>query len=200
MNEKEIQEQLNDGFDIKGGTKINPNGVVDVKGDVENATLFIEGHLTVQFGTVTGSFVMSVANLSSLKGSPQVVGGNFDCSNNTLSNLEGAPITVGGSFNCAKNNLHSLQGLPTSIGKNASNAPIVTIGWSQDLGLLKLLTNDISYGSSKSPIELINAPDDVVNIINKYAVMITGGTGRKAAAISCSIDLIRAGYRANAKL
>ena len=42
-------------------------------------------------------------NLTSLEGSPKIVGGDFDCSDNYLTSLEGAPTAVGEYFNIENN-------------------------------------------------------------------------------------------------
>ena len=71
---------------------------------------------------VTGFFDCSNNSLTSLEGSPIIVGGFFYCYNNNLTSLEGAPATFNGWFNCSFNSLTSLEGAPKVVnGKFAIN-------------------------------------------------------------------------------
>lgn len=200
MTEEEIRALLKDSFEIKGDIKVSPAGLVDVKGDCESITMFMTGKLPVQFGTVTGSFTVFAASLNNLDGCPRMVGGDFDCRYNELTDFTGAPSVVSGGFHAkSKDKLASLKGLPSKIATNNTKTA-VSLSWHNDLGLMKLLTTDIGYKKASTPLELTGAPNDVTNIIDKYINLIIKGAGRNHAAISCSIELIRAGYKANAKL
>ena len=69
---------------------------------------------------ITGNFVCSNNQLTTLEGAPQKVGMSFYCNNNQLTSLEGAPQEIGffttnsrgGTFNCSNNKLTSLKGAP----------------------------------------------------------------------------------------
>ena len=69
---------------------------------------------------VTGNFVCSYNQLTTLEGAPRKVGMGFYCNNNQLTSLEGAPQEIGffttnsrgGTFNCSNNKLTSLKGAP----------------------------------------------------------------------------------------
>lgn len=119
-------------------------------------------------------------NLTSLQGAPKFVKGDFICSHNKLTNLEGAPQTVGSDFMCNMNpSLVSLQGAPDHV-----NGEFVLTYYDQ-LPLLRL----INYRHL-----LINqAPAQVTEIMRNYQ-----GQGKKAA-LACAAELIRAGYKDNAK-
>ena len=52
---------------------------------------------------VSGSFFCDGNKLTSLEGSPKMVGGNFFCDGNNLTSLKYAPQTVGGDFICTNN-------------------------------------------------------------------------------------------------
>ena len=52
---------------------------------------------------VNGSFDCDNNQLTSLEGSPKVVGGDFWCVNNQLTSLNGSPKEVGGDFCCYDN-------------------------------------------------------------------------------------------------
>ena len=103
-------------YNIKNYT-INPDGTVDVNGDVE---LYGKGltKLPLKFGKVTGNFYCNNNQLITLEGSPREVGGYFNCSYNynQLTTLEGSPKEVGGGFYCNNNQLITLEGGPRSVG------------------------------------------------------------------------------------
>ncbi len=102
-------------IDVRGRAILNSRGLYDIIGDVvfwyTNYT-----KIPVKFGRVSGYFVCSRNNLTSLKNAPTSVGGYFDCSKNNLTSLQFAPTSVGGYFDCSKNNLTSLKNAPTSVG------------------------------------------------------------------------------------
>ena len=64
---------------------------------------------------VGGCFACDYNQLTSLQGAPQQVGGFFDCSHNTLTTLAGAPRSVGARFDCSHNHLIDLHGLEWSL-------------------------------------------------------------------------------------
>jgi hypothetical protein len=110
------------------------------------------------------------------------VGGNFYCINNSLSTLVGAPRWVGGNFYCIINLLETLTNAPKSVGGEFG------CDYTSDLGLLRIIL------SNCSDIMLYRAPETVTNIIQKYL-----GKGQ-SGALQCAAELIRAGYKKNAKL
>ena len=83
---------------------INPDGSIDVNGDVDlyNCNLT---ELPLTFNKVTGYFICSNNQLTSLKGCPRWVGGDFNCHNNQLTSLEFSPDYVGTWFSCDSNQL-----------------------------------------------------------------------------------------------
>jgi hypothetical protein len=94
---------------------INPDGSIDVNGSVY---LYGKGltELPLTFNRVTGYFICSNNQLTSLKGSPRWVGGYFSCNNNKLTSLEFSPDYVGGDFYCTGNKLTSLEFSPDYVG------------------------------------------------------------------------------------
>ena len=94
--------------------KINPDGTVDVNGDVDISQKQLT-EIPIQFGKISGNFYCYNNNLTTLKGAPIYVGGDFTCSYNKLTSLKGAPEYVGGHFYCYNNNLTSLDGAPKYI-------------------------------------------------------------------------------------
>ena len=102
-------------YDITNYT-INPDGSIDVNGDVH--INFDITEFPLRFNKVSGSFDCGYNNLTTLKGCPKWVGGYFSCVYNKLRDLEYSPDYVGGYFNCSKNELTSLNGSTKKI-KNA---------------------------------------------------------------------------------
>ena len=193
-----IQRDLDKYFKRLGPIKIDPStGVVDVIGDVDLKRKTT--HLPVKFGTVSGGFYCSRNKLVSLEGSPRQVAGGFYCFENRLESLEGAPDRVEGRFNCSHNQLTSLVGAPTYVGgtlycvdnplTNLIGVPEHVGGfwctYSKSLPVLRL----IAYPYMK----LLGAPSEIEEIINKYS-----GQG-KPGALKAAVELIRAGYKENAR-
>ena len=79
---------------------INDDGSIDVNGDVELSFKDLT-ELPLRFNKVTGWFDCSYNRLTSLKGSPRLIGGYFLCTNS----LEFCPDYVGGYFYCTGNKL-----------------------------------------------------------------------------------------------
>lgn len=204
MNEKELKQLVDANFQINGTMKINSNGSVDVDGDVECKDNFESGEMPVTFGVVTGTFNVAYGGLSSFKGCPHTVGGDFISQLNHNNTLDGVPAKVGGYFHISFNSVPivSINSLPQSIGHARSfGEPVVTVPWNENLGILRLITNDISYKSSNSrpPLELEHSPKEVFDILVKYLGKPTP-EARRAAAVQCSMELIKAGYKNSARL
>ena len=173
-----IKRDLDKYFTIDGSIKIDPStGVVDVDGDV---TLMKSiSLLPVKFGTVSGKFVCRYRELTSLEGSPHYVGGEFNCYTNQLTSLEGSPRYVGGYFYCSGNPLTSFQGAPDHVGGE------FVCAYNESLPLLRLVVYQRAY--------MLKVPPKVEEIIRKYE-----GEG-KPGALKAAAELIRAGYKENAR-
>lgn len=135
---EEIEEILGD-IGVSNYT-INPDGKVDVNGDVNIHVL--EGKkLPIKFGKVTGDFWMTEAyeltslegcpdevggsftiedcgEIKSIKGCPKTVGLNFEVTNCLIKSLEGCPEVVPGYFDCSETLLTSLKGGPKYVGED----------------------------------------------------------------------------------
>ena len=107
QSEEEVSKICKE-FGIKNWS-INSDGLVDVNGNVDLDDKGLT-KIPLKFGYVSGYFLCSDNQLTSLEGSPERVGGNFDCDNNQLTSLEGCPRSVGRNFNCFSNQLTSLEG------------------------------------------------------------------------------------------
>jgi len=110
-----ILSQLNRYFTVNGTAHVNPQGLVDVYGDV-HVDDQPNGKLSVAFGHVTGSFLAFQTNLRTLMGSPQKVDETFDCGRTRITSLEGGPQEVGENYHAHLNKLTHLTGAPQSVG------------------------------------------------------------------------------------
>jgi hypothetical protein len=131
-------------------------------------------------GHVGGGFFCQYNLLTSLVGSPQKVTGGFSCNHNQLQYLKGGPAQVEGDYECEDNPLVSLEGAPVQL-KNGTF--VVTYG--RDLPLLRVL----QYESR----EINKAPKKLMPILDEQV-----GHG-KAVALRAAGELIRAGYKENAR-
>lgn len=108
-------KELCEEYELQNYT-INPDGTVDINGDVDIRDQDINEYIPIKFGTVTGNFDCSHNQLKSLKNCPVEVKGSFYCSWNAMTDLQGSPKRVGNHFCCDQNEyLESLYGCPTDI-------------------------------------------------------------------------------------
>ena len=111
----------------EGKWKVNPEGLVDVEGDV-----FLRHQkfqkLPVLVGRVKGRFALDgCKQLLTLEGSPQKVGGWFDCDGCiSLQSLTGAPQSVGRWFTC-----EGCTGLPEWVHELVNDFDEEKITWKE---------------------------------------------------------------------
>lgn len=220
VNADKIREALRIHYNTAGTVTIYPEtGVVDVEGNVHLRSR--TGSLQVTFGKVLGDFICANTHLKSLAGAPHTVGGDFRCENNMLTNLIHGPQRVGGRYNCAYQSLMSLQGAPheingeflcmrnqltslehmpqkgvthldcqynpiTSLQGLSVDLDSVSCTYRADLPLLRLLNVSSVFLGYDTPLI-------VEQIMHKYE-----GQG-KPGAIKAAVELINAGYKANAR-
>ena len=189
VNVTDIETRLKKRFRLTGTYKMDPvTGVVDVTGDV-NLIRQVK-QLGVTFGHVTGDFMCSQKMLETLAGAPKHVGKEFDCAYNQLTSLTYGPQYVGKEYHCDGNNqLISLEGLPETF------KGVFFVSWNPKLPLLRSLVakeidlrGDLSFTNAKYG-EMFQVRD----ILNKYA-----GEG-KVGALKAAAELIRAGFKDNAR-
>lgn len=167
---------------INGLHTINPHtGIVDVVGNVI-VQFSVQQKLPMQFGKVTGNFNCAHLGITTLEGSPHWVGGKFECRGNRLTSLQHAPTHVAGRFYCESNYLKSLDGAPDFVGD------AFVLDWSMNLPLLRTCQahGGVIFREQGSPVI-------VEQILNRYA-----GQG-KHGALKAALELIKAGYRENAR-
>jgi hypothetical protein len=181
---------------------------VNVEGSLQLRNKKLD-QIPVQFGTVTGSFEITSSAIRSLQGCPRVVLGTFSCDGcNNLTSLEGGPQTVHGYYDCQFNSLTSLKGCATRVDRmlDVRHNPLtslegltpgvaqIRLNWDSHLPLLRVLElpegfqipapGQQSWDRTTQPWEKILEP---------YM-----GQGR-AGALVCAAELIRAGYKGNAR-
>ena len=124
---QQIKQFLRDNYKGVGKCRISntPNSdgkfVVDCGGglQVKNQEITSLTNEFFEFGEVKGSFsCQQCRKLTSLNGSPRVVGGEFNCSQcYKLLSLEGGPEIVKSTFSCfGCGSLESLKGAPKEMG------------------------------------------------------------------------------------
>jgi len=203
-----VIRQITIHFNIDGKYKVDPKtGIVNVQGDVNLSVNSRIKELPVEFGTVTGNFICLKSQLTTLTGSPQQVHGNFWCAYSPINTLEGAPAHVGGEIDVRYCNLKNFVGAPTHVGSNfwGRRNPVESLeglpaqipgeldfDWNPTLPILRSLiakTVDAkAYGyHDYEHAEQVNA------ILNRHA-----GSG-KSGAIACAIELVKAGFKGNAR-
>lgn len=205
VDKVQIRRLLKAHYNIVGKVSILTNGEVNVSGSVEVRHVPDTGQLSVQFNEVKGNFEFMVSGetLKDLTGCPRWVGGVFECSNNHILSLKGAPEYVGDTFEIRYCELRSLEHGPTHVGGDylVRRNPLQSLAhlaghiggevdfeYNPHMPLLRtLVAEKIDPLRGSSPVT------PVAEILNKYA-----GKG-KAGALQAAAELIRAGYKENAR-
>jgi len=209
MDKQQIENLVLENFKSIGNVQIHvdDDGVVNVSGGIQMRNKHIH-EIPVQFGTVTGRFEVTSMNITTLKGCPRVVMGTFSCAGCDLTSLEGGPEQVHGFYACNYNRLTNLVGLATQVGRqlDVTHNPLrsldgltagvnnIIVNYDANLPLLRLLDlpggfqiphlDQAPWDRSEHPWEQILAPH--------------AGEG-KPGAIKAAAELIRAGYKGNAR-
>jgi hypothetical protein len=204
---------------------IQPDGTIQVP----NNNLYMRkptsnGMLPVKFGIVGGSFILDKSRLTTLQGAPTEVWGDFNCSKNLLPSLVHAPAKVHGHMDCSYNNITSLEHCPTVGILDCSHNLLTDLTHAPPCDQLYAHNNPmesfkhtpdhigtvvISYGATLPLLGLLSVPkielettNDFPNrlailpierILNKYTRQ-----GR-AGQLKCAAELVRAGYKDNAR-
>ena len=177
-------------FDRDDSYWIDDDLVVHTQGSVSvrrRGQVFPNNRLPIKFGTVGGDFDVVNTGLTTLENCPHTVGDTFMCSANKLTTLAHGPQVVKWGYVIGTNPLNSLEGFPVT------HAPeMVSMSWLPHLPMLKLLVSpDIRlYPRMDDQQQQV---DRLHDIMAKYA-----GQGKKGS-IRCAAELIRAGYKDNAR-
>lgn len=174
-----IKQIMKSNFALEAKKYEIDQGVVNVPNWSVRSFTFMD-QLPVQFGYVQGMFDVSGSGLISLEGSPHIVDHGFYCRGLKITNLVGGPQHVKGDYWCTENpQLESLEGCPETLSGK------FIVRYTPTLHLLRLL--------QYSNFHVQNIPPDVGNILQAFR-----GQG-KPGAIRAAAELIRAGYKDNAK-
>ena len=145
---------------VKGTYTINDDGSIDVDGAVNLSNRNLT-KIPFKFRNVSGNFSCYDNQLTSLKGSPNIVGVGFYCSNNQLTTLKGAPNIVGGVFYCPYNQLTSLEGAPNTVGGNFSCYDNPNLPYSELFKIVDNVKGNICYSSLYTPEDKIRRDRDI---------------------------------------
>jgi len=156
---------------------------------------------------VGGGFFCNYNQLTSLAGAPSKVGGGFYCRDNQLTSLAGAPTTVGGGFFCQNNKLTSLDGAPRTVGHffNCSNNPLTSLN-----GIPQRIKGEFAITVNPgTPLLKILGVEGITEFyfVNTQRQQIPElqdlfkefyGRGPRGQLL-CGIEMIKMGYKSNAK-
>jgi hypothetical protein len=161
-----------------------------------------------------GDFIMANQGVRSLKYTPKKILGEFSCGHNDFISLTDGPVSVSGNYACEHNNkLESLEGLATEIGGDLdfNGCKKLKVMWNSfdsikvggniyipyhiNLPLLRLLAP--TYANSKIQVLLFDIADleEIHDILAKYFNV----ENWKKAVVDCQYELIKSGYKGNAK-
>ena len=210
MDKQVIIKTVRDHFIISAQHRIyvDDQGLVHLEGDVWEIKRNVKGKLPVRFHTVKGNFILDHEHLHDLTGCPINVMGNFSCVNCELTSLRGGPTHVQGFYSAAHNHLSDLVGAPQTVTRmmTVTDNPLTSLeGLSAGIKQLKL-----SYNPKLHLLRLLELPEgfqildpsaddqfyeDSVwqKILEPYM-----SEGRKGA-IKAAAELVKAGYKENAK-
>jgi hypothetical protein len=188
VNIKQIERYLKTYIKTYGIIDIQPDGVVNIRGDVKAKKEFPGPGLPIQFGTVHGHMDLGFQpHLSSLAGSPHTVYGHYVIlGNNHITTLDHAPehvgIWPGCRFKLVSHTLISLAHLPKGSYK-------FQVSVTPHLPLLRL-TEHMGPVRWSYPTAFGHVHDQLytlTKIMDSYV-----GKG-KGAAIQAAAQIIRAG-------
>jgi hypothetical protein len=171
---------------VNNSFRVGPDGHINVNG---SCTLIAGPYkqLPVRFSLVTAGFACNARGLTTLEGCPETVGLTFMSRSNPITNLVGGPTHVGASYNVLHCPLESLEGLPREVGRN------LLLPWRPHLGYLRAIMVE---KLERIVIQDLNheAQTQLEDILNRYRSRGVNGV------MPCAAELIKAGYRENARL
>lgn len=132
---------------------------------------------------VGANFNCARCGLTSLEGAPETIDGWFDCARNQLTTLDHAPKQVTDLFDCGSNPLVSMQGAPTTMGS-------IELTYDEHLPLLRCLHAQLGINFIEGDTY---PPREIQNLLERYM-----GSDR-AGMLKCAVQMIRAGYKDNAR-
>jgi hypothetical protein len=205
VNKDHIQKLLSNFFKYNGDSEIQEDGSVNISGDVTMIYAPTNGQIPIKFGIVDGDFRAENKRLSSLLNVPDSCT-NLYVSNNLITSLDHCPIYLN-TLNVEKNLLTSFVHAPeqvvtifafgnplTSLEGLPDSEYHINITYRERLPLLRLVdAESVHIGRPEGGYARLKPFEPVNSIINKYV-----GQG-KPGALTCAAELIRAGYKENAR-
>jgi hypothetical protein len=224
----QVKQTFDTYFYIRDGKAfVDGHGLVHATGIVRSRGFFPGGRLPVQFH-LAGDLNLSSSGLTTLEGCPPLVTGRFDASDNPLTHLQGGPKIASQAYDVRKCKLSSLAGVPDRVGSGGlllsvnklsslqglanthahhvyvnlnplqslqhlpPHIPVLGLSWREDLPVLALV-------AQKQPTTHVtwlhpSAPPDFLDILDKY---IHKGW---QWVVPCARELIKAGFKGNARL
>jgi hypothetical protein len=210
-------KKLKQYFRISGHIRKKPDGYY-IDGDCvrDFHTMHELMNIPVKIAYVRTNFsVEGCSNLSNLENGPEEVG-DFTCDSSSIESFKYGPKIVNKTMYCCQCPfLSSLDGFPEYIADDAIMCfnPLLPLGWDfpyinnigrrlyisyhKDLPLLRLLSPD--YKNSKIYVQwggLANEEEEQVKgILSKY----DNNPTWKKSVVDCQYELIKAGFKGNAK-
>lgn len=202
----QIDVHLHDQFEIDGEYEIDDEGVINVHGGVIRRSEQMT-RLKVRFGVITQSMQVDRCRLKSLQGFPHEVGGGVSIARTLVSSLQGAPRTVGSNFWAYGCQLKNLTGAPEHVGGKfvvhdndltsydhvPTGCTYVELPYNPQIPVLRLLAYPMIQITSIGNTTSRQRASPLTKILNKYA-----GEGKKGA-LACAAELIKAGFKDNAR-
>jgi hypothetical protein len=175
-------------------------------------SLKVKKRIPIKMGVVMGRFNCDKCELDTLENAPHTVSDNFSCHSNYLTSLVGGPQSVGshsmggGTYSCSHNFLKNFEGAPTAftgyfvgVGQMGTGLDSVTglppdarqvdITYQNDLPMLKLLNQKSVHVRQGLTSDL----HPITDILEKYKEQ------GKPGALKAAAELVRAGYKDNAR-
>lgn len=175
--------------------------------------LKVKKRIPIKMGRVQGKFSCHSCELETLENAPILVTDSFSCYDNLLESLAGGPQSVGsqsmggGTYSCHGNFLKNFEGAPQHFSGYFVGTKQLGTGLQSVDGLpTQARLVDITYQSNLPMLKLINQKRvnvrsaiigdvmyDLTDIIADHA-----GEG-KAGALKAAVQMVKAGYKGNAK-
>lgn len=205
VDKQKVEKLLFEYFVCRGSVEYQSDGSVNVGGNVILSKKPPRGLIPVKFGVVDGTFRADNKGLVSLFNSPDSCNNMFVIGNK-LTSLEHVPVrldTLNVENNKLTNFVHGPEQLDTII---ATDNPLtsleglpdsdyhISISYSEHLPLLRLVNSvHASINMPETGRTFSVRYEPVHTIINKYT-----GQG-KPGALKAAAELIKAGYKGNAR-
>lgn len=205
VDKDHIQKLLTNFFKYTGDVEIQEDGSVNISGDVTMIHAPTNGQIPIKFGIVDGDFRAENKRLTSLRNAPDSCH-NLYVSNNRITSLDYCPVYLN-TLNVETNRLTSFEHAPdqvhtifafgnplTSLEGLPESEYHINITYREQLPLLRLVDADsVHIGRPEGGYARLKPFEPVNSIINKYL-----GQG-KAGALKAAAELIKAGFRDNAR-